>query len=601
MRIFLLLFFIPFFAVAQESDEQLAAQYMADEEFDKAQILYEKLLKKNPESVYFYQNYFTCLTRTKDFEGADKLIKRQIKKQPDNPSFQVDQAFLYQLKGDAKAAQQAYDQLIKSVNEDENKTIKIASAFQKRNLREQAITCLLEGRKKAGYATAFAPELMALYREAGEWKKLSDESVQLILQSQDQLENVQSQLVHLLNRESELNYLKERILLQLQKTPDKSALDQLLLWVFIQKKEFRSAFRQVQSMEKKNQNPGNFLIEFANLCRSNDQYELAIESYQQLIQLGSENNFYLMARSGLLETRYMAISTRNYEKSELEQLEKDFLDFLNTYGKTPNTSASMKQLAECYVFYFHDLTKGIALLEELATMPRVQPKFNGSCKLSLGDAYLMRGDIWDAQLMYGQVDKDFLEDPLGQEARLRNAKLSYFTGDFEWAKDQLDVLKTATSQLISNNAIELSMVIMDNTGLDSSTEALKKFAEAELFYFQQRYDESLKILNLMPFQFPKHSLEDDIYLLKARIMSQNGQIEEAEKNYQMVIQKFGGDILADNALMELALIYQHKTGQKEKALELYQKLVFNYTGSLFTVEARKQILKLQAEVESDKL
>ncbi len=601
MRILFLLLLLPVLAGAQESDEQIAAQYMAEEAYDKAQILYEKLLKKNPESVYFYQNYFTCLTKTKDFEGADKLIKKQIKRQPDNPSFQVDQGVLYQLKGDNKSAQTTFETLIKSIDQDENNTIKLSLAFQKRGLKEQAIATLLEGRKKAGYPTAFASELMLLYKESGEWKKLCDEAVQWVIQNESHLEIAQNQLVYILGKETELNYLKEKILMQLQKTPDKTVLDELLLWVFIQKKEYRSAFRQVQSMERKNKTPGLEWMEFAALCRSNDQFDLAIESYQQVIQLGSENYFYLNARGGLLETRYTSISTRNYEKSELELLEKDYLDFLNTYGKSPATSASMKQLAECYVFYIHDLVKGIALLEELATMTRVQPKFNGSCKLSLGDAYLMRGDIWDAQLMYGQVDKDFLEDPLGQEARLRNARLSYFTGDFDWAKDQLDVLKTATSQLISNNAIELSMVILDNTGLDSSTEALKKFAEAELFFFQQRYDESLKILNLMPFQFPKHSLEDDIYLLKARIMQRTGQLADAEKNYLMVIQKFGGDILADNAIMELAAIYQHKTSQKEKALELYQKLVFNYTGSLFTVEARKQILKLQPEVESDKL
>jgi tetratricopeptide (TPR) repeat protein len=407
---------------------------------------------------------------------------------------------------------------------------------------------------------------------------------------------VQSALVRVLDKEGEVTYLKERTLLQIQKYPDKLALDELLLWVFVQKKEFRSAYRQAVAMDKKSKDDGLQIYGLAGICLNNEQYDVAIECYNTLILKGKENPYYLNARMGLLETRYTKASkTTGLTGEEIVQIEQEYLNFLTEYGRTTNTAPSMKQLADCYIYYLHDLNKGIKLLEELAAMPRLQPKFTANCKLSLGDAYLMRGDVWDAQLLYGQVDKDFLEDPLGQEARLRNAKLSYFTGDFEWAKDQLDVLKTATSQLISNNAIELSMVIMDNTGLDSTTDALKKFVDAELLYFQHKLNESMQILNVMPFKFPRHSLEDDIYLLKARILVQQGQFAEAEKNYLMVVNKFGGDILADNALMELASLYRDRLSQKSKALEMYEKIVFNYTGSLFTVEARKQIQKLKDE------
>ena len=599
MRILLVLFLLftsVIHGIAQETDEQLAVQYLADEEYDKAQVLFEKLLKKNPESAYFYQNYFLCLTKTKDFDGADKLIKKQIKKYPSNYGFQVDQGMVYEMQGNKKAADEHFSQLIKQVTADEEKTLQLSNAFMKRDMLSRGIETLLAGRKAAGYATAFAAEIIALYQRQGEWKKVIDESIQWLTVNNLQLEAVQSALVRVLDKEGEVTYLKERTLLQIQKYPDKLALDELLLWVFVQKKEFRSAYRQAVAMDKKSKDDGLQIYGLAGICLNNEQYDVAIECYNTLILKGKENPYYLNARMGLLETRYTKASkTTGLTGEEIVQIEQEYLNFLTEYGRTTNTAPSMKQLADCYIYYLHDLNKGIKLLEELAAMPRLQPKFTANCKLSLGDAYLMRGDVWDAQLLYGQVDKDFLEDPLGQEARLRNAKLSYFTGDFEWAKDQLDVLKTATSQLISNNAIELSMVIMDNTGLDSTTDALKKFVDAELLYFQHKLNESMQILNVMPFKFPRHSLEDDIYLLKARILVQQGQFAEAEKNYLMVVNKFGGDILADNALMELASLYRDRLSQKSKALEMYEKIVFNYTGSLFTVEARKQIQKLKDE------
>lgn len=593
LRLLFWLLFAGLHSFAQNTDEELAAQYLAEGEYDKAQILYEKLLKKNPESVYIYENYFLCLTKTKDFDNAEKLIKKQAKRFTDIPLYKVDEGYLLVLQGKDKEAAAVYAGLMKGINTDENQTIQLANAFVKRNLGEQAIFTLETGRAVAKYETAYSAELIALYQRFGAYKKLCDESLLILGKNENRLDDVKNYLVPVISRETELDYLREKTLLNLQKYPGKSVYDQLLMWVFLQKKEYRAAYRQALALDKKSKDDGLVLLGLAYTCLENNQYDVAADCYNAVIQKGENTLYYLNARMGLLDTRFSKLSKSvSFTAADLDLMEQDFKDFLSAFGKSFNTAATIKQQADFYIYYKHDLNAGIALLEELAVMPRVQPKFQGECKLSLGDAYLIKGEIWDAQLLYAQVDKDFAEDPLGQEAKFRNARLSYFTGDFDWAKDQLDVLKTATSQLISNNAIEQSILIMDNTGLDSTTDALKRFADAELLFFQNKLSESLAILNIMPFQFPKHSLEDDIYLLKARIYARQGNFTEAAKNYEIVYTRFGGDILADNALIELARLCDFQTNQKTKAMSLYKKLVFNYTGSLFTVEARKRIAAL---------
>ena len=216
----------------------------------------------------------------------------------------------------------------------------------------------------------------------------------------------------------------------------------------------------------------------------------------------------------------------------------------------------------------------------------------------MADAYLVSGDIWEAQLLYSQVDKDFKEDPLGQEAKFRNARLSYFNADFEWAKEQLDILKTATTQLISNDAIELSLMIQENTGLDSTTDALAEFAKADLYIFQNNLDKALEILNLFPFKFPKHDLDDDILFAKARIMEKKRDLPQAIKLYEAIVKLYGYDILADNALYNLARIYDFKLKDKQKAKETYEKLIFDFNSSLYSVEARKRQKILKDELGS---
>lgn len=193
------------------------------------------------------------------------------------------------------------------------------------------------------------------------------------------------------------------------------------------------------------------------------------------------------------------------------------------------------------------------------------------------------------------METDFKNDPLGQEARFKFAKLCYFRGDFEWALTQLEVLKGATTQLISNNAIELSLQIIENTGLDTSDEALRKYARAEFLLFQNKISESIAVLDSLQQQYTYNELSDDILFLKARIAEKTGNIDTAIVFYNDLIQKYSFDILADDALISLARLYDFRLNDKQKAMEIYEKLLLDYSGSLHSFEARNRYRYLKEQ------
>jgi len=227
--------------------------------------------------------------------------------------------------------------------------------------------------------------------------------------------------------------------------------------------------------------------------------------------------------------------------------------------------------------------------------PMLDRYVQANSKLSLADFYLMQGEIWESTLLYSQVDKDFKDDVLGHEARLRNAKLSYYAGDFQWAQAQFDVLKASTSKLISNDALDLSVFILDNMGLDTSIAALKLYAEADLLVFQNRIDESFLKLDTLNKNFPGHSLEDDILYLKSKIyLKQQDYIKSAEM-LQLIIDNLADGIRADNALYGLAQLYENQLNDPEKAKELYAKIFIEYSGSTFAVDARKRFRILRGD------
>ena len=209
----------------------------------------------------------------------------------------------------------------------------------------------------------------------------------------------------------------------------------------------------------------------------------------------------------------------------------------------------------------------------------------------------MSGEVWEATLLYSQVDKAFVEDLLGQDARFRNAKLSYFNSDFEWAQAQFDILKTSTSKLIANDALDLSIFIMDNLGLDSTTHVMSEFAAAELLIFQNKLDEAIEKLTILGNIYSEHGLKDDILYLKAKLFEKKRDYQTAADLYQEIIDTFPEEIRADNSMYNLAQLYERQFNDVEKAKTLYEKLFIDYSDSTFAIDARKRFRELRGDFE----
>ncbi|MEO1438538.1 MAG: tetratricopeptide repeat protein, partial [Bacteroidota bacterium] len=168
-------------------------------------------------------------------------------------------------------------------------------------------------------------------------------------------------------------------------------------------------------------------------------------------------------------------------------------------------------------------------------------------------------------------------------------------GDFEWAQAQLQVLKASTSELIANDAIDLSVFIMDHWSLDTTGTPMAMFAQADLLMFQNRYDESFVKLDSIRLLYPDHGLLDDIYYIKSQILTKERNYEDAAIMLQQIIDGYPEDIRADNAVFDLAELHELHLGNPETAQELYGKILKDYSGSTLAVEARKRFRRLRGD------
>jgi len=190
--------------------------------------------------------------------------------------------------------------------------------------------------------------------------------------------------------------------------------------------------------------------------------------------------------------------------------------------------------------------------------------------------------------LYMQIDNSFKYEPIGHEAKFKNARIFYYDAEFDFAQSQLDVLKQSTTKLIANDALKLSLLITDNFGLDSNYTVMTWFASADLLIEQHKFHDAYILFDSILNEFPEHSLGDEILLKKAEVMQKKGEWLEAISVLEELVKYHGNDILADDALFQLGEIYDYHLFQKEKASEYYRKILFDYKGSLYTTEARKR-------------
>lgn len=595
-QLFITLFlFVSLTVAGQDKDEQLAGQFFSNNEFDKAADLYQRLLSRNPGSAYFYENLFQCHLKLKQYEEAEKLVKRQLRRSHDNAFFKVDLGYLYKIWNKPDKAQKQYEEIIKTLPANEGLITEAANAFVKRNEKELAIESYRKGRQLLQYEFAFCTDLGNLYAETGNTPGMIDEYLNSIALNPAYQEDVQGYLQNYLQKEKDFETLKLALLARIKDNNRGEVFYEMLIWFYVQRKDFDNALVQAKALDKRFRGEGYRLINLGYLATANEKYDAAMRIFGEVVAMGPGKGHYLQAKLGLLDAGgKKVLSSQQYTYPDLKALEKQYIDFLTENGKNNFTAPSQRALARLQANYLYDYETAISNYSELSNMPGIDPHFRAECKLDLGDVYVLKGEVWEAMLLYGQVDKDFLEDPLGQEAKFRNARLSYYQGEFEWARAQLDVLKTATTQLIANNALELSLLIQDNT-LDSIEDALKIFARADLCYYQNKTEEALRLLDSILNHFPRHALTDDIIFKKAQIFIKQKKYTDAVVYLKRVTDEHGSDILGDNALFALAQLYEHELNNKEEAKKLYEKFIENYPGSFFNTDARKRFRMLRGD------
>ncbi|MDO1513257.1 tetratricopeptide repeat protein [Maribacter confluentis] len=586
-------FFIAFFAMmgmAWSQDDFLAKQYFADGDFEKAVVFYEKLVEKNPRRTEYAQDLVSCYQQLERYIDAGDFLRNRLNERNPYPTLLVDLGYNYALQELGKEATIYYDKALNIIQKNPNYGYAIGLRFQNYSLLDLAI----EAFKKAMQLNPgldYNYQLARIYGEQGKIENMYNAYLNLVSEGKTSKSNILRSIDDFIseNAEDPNNISFKKVLLErAQKNPN-ILWNELLSWLFVQQKQFGSAFRQEKAIYKRIDGNSTMRMEGLGEQALEEQgFDVAKDIFEFIIDNTNDEVTQLNAELHLIDIAL------NDSKVNLDNVQNTYETLIDKYGYRPQTLQLQVAYAKFLTFKKNDPKPAETLLKNSLDLP-LNTRGTAYIKLALGDILVFDKKFNEALIYFSQIQQKLKNDVLGQDARYKVAQTSFYKGDFDWALTQLKVLRGSTSQLIANDAMQLSLLISDNSLEDSTQTALKKYARADFLAYQNKTTEAITALNDILENHKGEKIEDDALFKQAQLLETQKKYEEAQFNYQKIITFYNKGILADDAHFALAELYRKEFKDNIKAREHYEQIIYNYQDSYYFPQARKNFRILRGD------
>ena len=572
-------------------NQQLAQNYFDKGEFEKALISYQELITAQPFNGDYFQRIVDCYQQLKQYEPAEKSILERYNKFKQT-ALLVELGYNYQLQKDENKAKKYYEQALDKIKKIPTEVYGIAAVFERKVLIEYALQAYqlaiqLDPRLNFNFQMAL------LYGQKGDSDKMIEKFLEESYANPQNLFAIQNQFSRFMTENSDVNFntaLKKALLIRTQQNQD-IFWNQYLSWYYMQQKEFGKAFIQEKAIYKRNPESLSNIVNLAQLSIEEEEKETANEILEFVLENTQDRELQIQAHYFLVEMKI-----DKAQEKDLIGIEAELKLLLKQFGISPYTLKLQLLQAHFETFQMKNPELGKAVLKTALELPLDEYQ-KADAKMELADILLFQEKFNQALLYYSQIEEDLKNDVIGHEASLKAAKTSYFKADFIWALKQFKELKSVSSQLIANDAMEYFLLINDNTVADSTQTALKQFARGDYLLYQNKTQEALDLFQDILKNFKGQEIESVTLLRLGKTYENLGDYTSALIQYQIIIDKHQDGIYVDEALYFSAEIYNKQLKDIEKAKPLYEKLVFHHEDSIYFVDARRKFRELRGDKE----
>lgn len=589
MRIFFIITAFFYFQLGLAQNLQIANNYYKQGKLEQALTSYEELYKNNKASSQIIIGLAKTYRQLEHYNEAIELLENSYKSNKERFEYLIEIGVTHNINKNTKEASSSFKKVINYVEENPNKGSYTARIFQSYNLLQPAIECFEIAMQK-NEALNYSVDIGRMYGELGQYKNMFNSYLDYMLSRPEYMMTIKRRLDEFITEdpENEANIVFRKILLKRNQQQPDIFYNELLSWIFTQQKQFKKSFLQEKAIYAKTEDGIPQITNLAMNAKENKDYKTAEEALLFIIEKSELESYSIHANMHL-----QRLHIETYDKKKYNDINNEYKVLIKQYGKNSKTLNLLLDYSHFLGFKQDKKQEAISFLK-----PLLKKNFSkiekAKIEILLADVLVLNNKFNQALIYYTRAKKKVKNHPLSQEASFKIAKASYYKGDFDWAKTQLNVLKASTTQLIANDAMELALVIEDNTREDSTFTALKLYAKAELYTFQEQPEKAMNILNKLTQEYKGNEIEDDALFKQAKLYLKENKIEEAIKSFHKIISFFPNSLLVDDTYYELGNIYS-KQQEIDKAKENFEQIIFNHADSIYYVEARKSYRKLRGD------
>jgi len=579
---------LSFNLIFSQQDLQLAMEYYNSKEYDKAEVLFEKLYNQR-QAIFYFDYYIDCLIYQEKFNIAKRKVQKEIKRNPTDFSFKVTLAYLYRAQGEDNEAEKQYKIIYKDLPQNIQQINSIGNSLIKRKEYDWAEKVYKKGE---GYFPGnFLQSLANVYAYQRKSDLMIEAYLNFLQSDHSKLGTVKSVFLSYLKfdvNDEFATILERTLLIKIQSSGNNSLIfEELIIWYYLQRNNYMSALIYAKSLDKRNRENGVRVFRIGQSAQQNDDLATANKAFTYVINKGQQLPYYNKSKFALLNVMYQQVEKREItDTTSIAEVETQYLDVINKLSVSNTTVELIVDLAHLQGFYLRKETEAIALLEEALTIVNLSDNFKSKFLLELADIYLHANMPWDAVLTYGKIEQDYPSLQITDEAKFRKAKTYFYLGQFGWAKDQWEILKGSPSKLIANDAIFWSNFIQENLGQDSTFAAMKMYARADFCLYTANFQKTILIADSLIELYSSDPIVPVAYHLKYEAYMQTKEYQKAAESLETIVTDYSYAMWTDKAVFELAQLYDNKLNNPDKATEMYKKILFDFKGSFYTEKAR---------------
>jgi tetratricopeptide (TPR) repeat protein len=575
---------------------QLASTYYQQKEYEKAaQLFYE--MYSTTKMPHYFDYYINCIVYLKKYDEATKILKKQIRASKD-VKLQITLGYVYKEMGEIEKANKTYDEIISDLTGSKGVIINIGNLFFNRRELEYAEKTYLKGREILE-GEQFNSNLASVYAYMRDYGKMMDEYIAMVKTDDKEVPRVQARINSLLRYDfdnSLRSTVKKKIIKAIQSDPETIAYNRLLIWMYVIEENYEQALNNSIALDRRTNTEELSVLDFTKAASQKKLYEVALKGLNYL-----DTRDPLVPNSNEVKQEIVRVEYLRYinsppsQRVEANRISDGFENTLQLLGYNKETVLLARDFAHFLSFYKGHAEQSIQVLEKALAIRELTNNERALLRIELADIYVYDNKLWNATLLYSKIIEANEGNTMADEVKLKKAKLSYYIGDVIWAKAQLDALKASTSKLIANDAMELSLLISANYDLDTITEPIQQFARGDLLLFQYKDSLAFTTFDSIAVNYPSHSLNDEVIMRKAAISLRLFDYNKTASLFENLLENYPFSTSADDAMYQLALLFENQLNNSEKAQELYKKILLNYPGSIYVSDARNRYRNLRGD------